>query len=989
MMAIRPTSVTMMVGAALAGCASMGVSLDDPGGASSTAQALTTNIVTDGNARFTILSPTLIRLEYAADGALDDGATFNVVNRNFPVPSYTTQVVGGWREIQTSNILLRYQQNSGAFGGPNLTAQLTVNGQTVVAQPFGSCPFAQLCEAEDAALSGSASIASDHVNYTGAGFAAGYDAAGAKATWGVSAPAGNATLTVRYANSTGGDGQTIARTLSLYVNGVKTQISLPTTANWDTWANNQRTVSLTAGTNTIALACDVGDSCRVNLDSLSLTAVGAALPGPTPTTNLGGWRRGVDGLSGPAGLQNGLLDRRGWYLLDDAKTAFWTPGVWPQQRAAHGGTYQDGYFFGYAHDYQLGLREFAQLTGPAPLLPRFTFGTWFSRYFAYSAADYQSLLNTFRTEQVPLDVLVVDTDFKAPSAWDGWDWNTSLFPDPPGFMNWASQNGLKVTLNIHPAIDTNDPHFNAANATAGGLIGSGTTRLFDWGNINHVRAYFDLHTPFNNQGVSFWWLDWCCDASISSMAGITPDAWINEEYAKNTNDRGLRGFAMSRMGASQNNGPSPSGPWAEHRNTLHFTGDSWVSWTFLQFAAKMTIREGNIGIPYVSHDLGTHNGAVLADDYFMRWMQLGTFQPIFRPHSNHGLRLPWDYPNVKASAERFWRLRGALVPYTYSLAREATQNGLPIVRGLYLYSPENDEAYTFDSEYLFGSKMLVAPIVTPGANASVSVWFPPGTWTDYFTGQTHTGPSVQSVSATYDTFPVFVKAGGIIPLAPYMDYTSQKPVDPLTVRVFTGADGDFSVYEDAGEGQGYKTGAFRFTALNYTNSSRTLQIGAAQGTYPGAPTQRAYDLELNGITTLLSGVSVNGTALKQITPGAEEGWWYSSAAARLNVHLNARSTTSALTITYTPATNLTGVIFYQDAGFGGVTSGIKAVGDYAVLPADVPNDWMSSVRVPAGWSIDAYTDGNFGGAVCTFTADTSFVGAACNDIMSSFKVRSP
>jgi alpha-glucosidase (family GH31 glycosyl hydrolase) len=695
----------------------------------------------------------------------------------------------------------------------------------------------------------------------------------------------------------------------------------------------------------------------------------------------------VDGLSGPAGLQNGLLDRRGWYLLDDAKTAFWAPGVWPQPRAAHGGTYQDGYFFGYAHDYQLGLRELAQLTGPAPLLPRSVFGTWFSRYFAYSATDYQSLLNTFRTEKVPLDVLVVDTDFKAPSAWDGWSWNTSLFPDPTGFMNWASQNGLKVTLNIHPAIDTNDSHFNTANATAGGLIGTGVTRFFDWGNSNHVRAYFDLHTPFNNQGVSFWWLDWCCDASISNMAGITPDAWINEEYAKNTNDRGLRGFAMSRMGGSQNNAPSPSGPWAEHRNTLHFTGDSWVSWSFLQFAAKMTIREGNLGIPYVSHDLGTHNGEVLADDYFMRWMQLGTFQPIFRPHSNHGLRLPWDYPNVKASAENFWRLRAALVPYTYSLAREATQNGLPIVRGLYLYNPENNEAYTFDSEYLFGSKMLVAPIVTPGANASVSVWFPPGTWTDYFTGQTHTGPSVQSVSATYDTFPVFVKAGGIVPLAPYMDYTSQKPVDPLTVRVFTGADGDFSVYEDAGEGQGYKTGAYRFTPLNYTNSSRTLQIGAAQGTYPGALTQRAYDLELNGVTTLLSGVSVNGTALNQITPGTGEGWWYSSAAARLNVHLNARSTASALTITYTPASNLTGVIFYQDANFGGVTSGIKGLGDYPVMPADVPNDWMSSVRVPAGWIIDAYVNGNFGGAVCSFSADTSFVGATCNDVMSSFKVR--
>src|SRR5689334_8064215 len=108
---------------------------------SGVARAQTSNIVTEGNARFTILSPTLIRMEYAADGAFDNGTTFNVVNRSFPVPSYTTQVVSGWREIQTSNLLVRYQQGSGAFGPSNITVQLTVNGAAVTAQPFAFCVF--------------------------------------------------------------------------------------------------------------------------------------------------------------------------------------------------------------------------------------------------------------------------------------------------------------------------------------------------------------------------------------------------------------------------------------------------------------------------------------------------------------------------------------------------------------------------------------------------------------------------------------------------------------------------------------------------------------------------------------------------------------------------------------------------------------------------------------------------------------------------------
>src|SRR5687767_4682082 len=128
------------------------------------------------------------------------------------------------------------------------------------------------------------------------------------------------------------------------------------------------------------------------------------------------------------------------------------------------------------------------------------------------------------------------------------------------------------------------------------------------------------------------------------MPGISQDSWINQEYAKNTTDRGLRGFAFSRIGAANGGypavGPSASGPWAEHRYTLHFTGDTNPGWPVLQFASKVTIREGNIGIPYVSHDLGTHNATVLADDNYMRWIQFGTFQPIFRIHSNHAPRLP-------------------------------------------------------------------------------------------------------------------------------------------------------------------------------------------------------------------------------------------------------------------------------------------------------------------------------------------------------------
>src|SRR5438445_744611 len=152
----------------------------------------------------------------------------------------------------------------------------------------------------------------------------------------------------------------------------------------------------------------------------------------------------------------------------------------------------------------------------------------------------------------------------------------------------------------------------------------------------------------------------------------------------------------------------------------------YISSSSLQWETEFTTQEGNVGIPYVSHDLGSFHGGRLDDDMYMRWIQFGTFQPIFRTHSDHGYRYPWDYPNVQAQAEQFFRLREALIPFTYSLAYQATTTGLPITRGIYLYYPQNDEAYTYRNQYFMGDSMLVAPVITSGANAAVSVWFPPG-----------------------------------------------------------------------------------------------------------------------------------------------------------------------------------------------------------------------------------------------------------------------
>ena len=227
-------------------------------------------------------------------------------------------------------------------------------------------------------------------------------------------------------------------------------------------------------------------------------------------------------------------------------------------------------------------------------------------------------------------------------------------------------------------------------------------------------------------------------------------------------------------------------------------------------------------------------------------MQLGTFEPILRLHSNNENRLPWQYPQpVQGITESFLRLREALLPYSYTLAAEANQTGLPMARPLYLDNPGQPSAYQNPTEYLYGPDMLVAPVTTPGDVASTTVWFPPGKWVDFFTGATFTGPSSATLAVPLDRMPVFVRQGGIVPEQPSTGGTG--PPHTLTALVYPGSPGSFDLYGDAGTGLGYTKGQRTETLISTSSSapaggppSVRVTIGAARGSYPGEPTSRLH-----------------------------------------------------------------------------------------------------------------------------------------------------
>lgn len=640
---------------------------------------------------------------------------------------------------------------------------------------------------------------------------------------------------------------------------------------------------------------------ETDIESIADRAAGeGTLDAPSVTEDrrdaddLGGWYRALDNQVSARDLNPGLLSREGYRLLDDSFGALRTAdAATPRDRPSE---YRDGYLFAYGREYKQALRDFAALTGPAPMLPEETFGVWYSRWWPYSAEDFRDIVARFREEDVPLSTLVIDTDYSSPNTWNGWNWNESRFPDPEGFIEWAHDEGLLVSLNVHPSIDENDPQFESANETANGLIpdnGRGyfytqspsKTYVWDWARPAHRESYFELHDRFEEQGVDFWWPDWCCDESRSSMPGIPPDALLNDGYARRQRERGRRGFALSRIGSSfHKEGASVPGPWAAHRHAIHFTGDTSPTWEMLDFQIGFTVAENAIGLPYVSHDIGSFHGVHLPDDMYVRWVQFGTFQPILRLHSNHGDRLPWDYsPPAETIAKRFLRLRNRLVPYLYSLARESHDEGLPICRAMWLSYPERNRAYTFDRQYLLGENLLVAPIATPGTSTSKEVWFPPaeGGWVNIFTGDRYAGGQVVSVTAPLERIPVFAKAGTVLPLAPLTDCVGDEP-EARILRVYTGADGATELYDDAGSGLGYRDDEFGRTPIQYQERppGHQVTVEGMDGTYPGRPERRSYRVQFIDIDRP-EHVIVPGE-------GRMRDWTYDAAARQLTVDIGPR-----------------------------------------------------------------------------------------------------
>ena len=583
--------------------------------------------------------------------------------------------------------------------------------------------------------------------------------------------------------------------------------------------------------------------------------------------NLKGTGRTLDNTNGFCKLCDGVISKNGAAVLDDSYTLVLTESGHIEKRKY---PETDLYYFAYGFDYNTAVRDYFNLTGFPPLIPRFALGNWWSRYKAYTQDEYETLIKRFENEKIPLTVATVDMDWhwvkvvekfgedakkiytknnlmeKVYSiifpGWTGYSWNTELFPDPDGFLSFLKNKGLKVTMNLHPAAGCcffEDVYKEFCEFMNQDPSQKKPVR-FDLSDDKFIEGYFKfLHHPHEEKGVDFWWIDWQ-QGKNSDVDGLDPLSALNRYHYIDNDSTNKRGLILSRF----------SGAGA-HRYPIGFSGDTFMSWASLNYQPYFTATASNIGYTWWSHDIGGHTFGIRDDELYLRWVQLGVFSPIMRLHSTSNEFMgkePWMYrPDVREYASDALRLRHRLIPYIYSANRQTAEEGIPLVRPMYYAYPHTEAAYNVPNQFFFGSDLIVCPI-TAKINrkielAGTSCFIPEGRWTDIFTGRIYTGPCELKLFRDEKSIPVLAKEGAIIPMYTEDCGNSVKNPDKLQLTLFRG-NGSYTLYEDDGETHNYLNGEYcktQFT-LSEEGNSLSFTVHRTEGDTAVLPEKRKYKL---------------------------------------------------------------------------------------------------------------------------------------------------
>ena len=545
------------------------------------------------------------------------------------------------------------------------------------------------------------------------------------------------------------------------------------------------------------------------------------------------------------------------------------------------------YYFINGGNYDGVIKGYRQLTGKAPIMPKWVMGFWQSRERYSTQEDLVGTLKEFRERHIPIDNIVQDWQYWKDDQWGSHQFDPERYPDPEKMLDDVHAMNARFMISVWPKFYTNTDNYKELKAAGYAYTHAEDDGLEDW--LGHKQTFYDayseggrkmfwrqmddnLYTRYGKK-IDAWWMDasepnlrdclpmdylkWLLtpNALGSSTEYLNAYALVNAQAiyeGQRSVDPDKRVFLLTRNGFSG----------LQRYSTASWSGDIGTSWTDMRMQMAAGLNYSMSGIPFWGMDIGGFSvmskfySPANADEWQemqARWHQWGTFVPLFRTHGQWPRRELWNIaPEGSPAYESilwYMKLRYRLMPYLYSLTAAVHFDDATLMRGLPMDFPDDPEVRDLSDQWLFGPAFMPCPVYEYKAR-SRSVYFPEGVWYDFYTGEVVEIPEQVgnddkagrriTVDAPYGRMPLYVRGGSIVPIGPEMEWSDEKTADDILLAVYAGADARFILYEDDGLTYNYEKGEYSAIPIRWVDSERTLVVGPRQGSYPGMPAERTF-----------------------------------------------------------------------------------------------------------------------------------------------------
>jgi alpha-D-xyloside xylohydrolase len=537
------------------------------------------------------------------------------------------------------------------------------------------------------------------------------------------------------------------------------------------------------------------------------------------------------------------------------------------------------YYLIYGPDFDHIVASYRNATGTAPMFPKWSFGLFQSQDRYKSQAEILSVKDKYRINKIPVDCIVQDWFYWEPNVIGSHVMWPERYPDPKAMVDELHKANIHAMISIWPVFSKGTKTFDQMTHS-GGM----TDILWDNAMTHIMDSYYDAHSPqaralywkqaydslIGRYGWDAWWIDQCepdnggdLDARRKSNFAIGRGIDYMNTYSLmhatglyNNWRRDIpekRAFFLIRQAFA-----------GQQRNAATlWSSDVTCTWNAYRNQVPQGINACASGIPYWTSDIGGYHFHWQAPDWstpnnrelFTRWFQFGTFSPIFRIHGKGERALfsdNWD-ATTKSILLNYDNLRYRLLPYIYSLAWKVTSEGYTIMRSLAFDFPDDAAIKSIPDQYMFGPAFMVSPVTKSLYSLSNNkdikktrkVYLPKmANWYDFWTGKLITGGQTIDADAPIETIPLYIRAGSIIPMGPYLQYATEKAADPIEIRIYTGADAKFVLYEDENDTYNYESGKYSTIAMNWNEAEKTFTINDRNGKFPGMLEKRTFKIVL-------------------------------------------------------------------------------------------------------------------------------------------------